>query len=204
MNSVIIAIAGGTGSGKTYLTKHIAKKYSKKLLLIIDQDSYYNDISNMDFEIRCKQNFDHPNAIDIKLLNSHLEKLLNGKKVKIPCYDFKKHLRIKTKKIVEQHPIIIVEGILMLHYINLHKFYSLKVFVDTPENIRLTRRIDRDKRYRGRTEKSIQLQYYKTVKPMHDNFVYPSKNYADIIINGSDKINDSVKIIKQHIDLLSA
>ncbi len=203
MKSIIVAIAGGTGSGKTYLTKNIAKKYSKKIL-ILDQDSYYNDISNIDFKSRCKQNFDHPSAIDIELLNKHLKKILNGEKIKIPCYDFKKHMRTGTKKIIGQHPIIIVEGILMLHYRKLHKFYSLKIFIDTPESIRLMRRIERDKKFRGRTEKSIQSQYCKTVKPMHDKFVSPSKNYADIVINGSDKINDSINLIRQHIDLLLA
>ena len=171
---MIIAVAGGTGSGKSYLAKNLANTYPKKEILIIEQDSYYKDISNLDYEDRCKQNFDHPDAIDSILIENHLKKLLSGKTIYSPRYNFFKHLREREEKKIKQHPIIIMEGILLLHYIRLHKFYALKVFVETPEHIRINRRIERDIQFRGRTKDSIEKQYYSTVKPMHKKFVQPS------------------------------
>ena len=153
MNSMIIAVAGGTGSGKSYLARNLANTYPKKEILIIEQDSYYKDISNLDYEDRCKQNFDHPDAIDSILIENHLKKLLSGKTIYSPRYNFFKHLREKEEKKIKQHPIIIMEGILLLHYIRLHKFYTLKVFVETPEHIRINRRMKRDIQFRGRTKR---------------------------------------------------
>ncbi len=202
MSSIVIAIAGGTGSGKTFLTNNLKKKYLKEEILILHQDSYYHDISHLKYHERCKQNFDHPNAIDIDLIKKHLKKLRNGQIVEIPSYDFKSHLRLNKTKKTRKHKIIIMEGILMLHYQKLHKFYSLKIFIESPEDLRINRRIKRDMKFRGRTYESIQLQYKNTVKPMHDKFVIPSKKYADMIIGGSDKIDNSVKIIKNKIDIL--
>ena len=200
MNTMIIAIAGGSGSGKSFLAKNLANSYPKKKILIIEQDSYYKDISNLDYKDRCKQNFDHPDAIDSTLIESHLKKLLSGETVYSPKYNFLKHLREKEKKI-KQCPIIIIEGILMLHYIRLHKFYSFKVFVETPEQIRINRRMKRDIYFRGRTKESIKKQYYSTVKPMHKKFVQPSKSYSDIVINGTVSIDKSINKIRSKIDL---
>ena len=202
MSSIVVAIAGGTGSGKTFLTNNLKKKYLKEEILILHQDSYYNDISYMEYNNRCKQNFDHPNAIDIDLIKKHLKGLRNGQIIKVFFYDFKSHLRVNNTRKTYKHKIIIIEGILMLHYQKLHKFYSLKVFIDSPEDIRINRRIKRDMKFRGRTYDSIQSQYKNTVKPMHDKYVTPSKKYADIIISGSDKIDDSVMKIKNKIDIL--
>ena len=201
MNSIIIAIAGGTGSGKSYLTRNLANTYPKKQILIIEQDSYYKDISNLDYEDRCKQNFDHPDAIDSILIENHLKQLLSGKTIYSPKYNFFKHLREKEGEKTTQRPIIIMEGILLLHYIKLHKFYTLKVFVETPEHIRINRRIERDIQFRGRTKNCIEKQYYSTVKPMHEKFVQPSKSFSDIIIDGTDTINKSINQIKSKIDL---
>jgi len=201
MNSMIIAVAGGTGSGKSYLAKNLANTYPKKEILIIEQDSYYKDISNLDYEYRCKQNFDHPDAIDSILIENHLKKLLSGKTICSPRYNFFKHLREKEGKKIKQHPIIIMEGILLLHYIRLHKFYALKVFVETPEHIRISRRMERDIRFRGRTKDSIERQYYSTVKPMHEKFVQPSKSYSDLVIDGTAPLNNSINQIKSKIDL---
>ena len=199
MNSMVIAVAGGTGSGKSYLTRNIANTYPKKEILIIEQDSYYKDISNLDYEDRCKQNFDHPDAIDSILIENHLEKLLSGKTIYSPRYNFFRHLREKKEKKIKQRPIIIMEGILLLHYIRLHKFYTLKVFVETPENIRINRRMKRDIQFRGRSKESIERQYYSTVKPMHEKFVQPSKSYSDIVIDGTASINKSINQIKSKI-----
>ena len=201
MNSIIIAIAGGTGSGKSYLTRNLANTYPKKEILIIEQDSYYKDISNLDYEDRCKQNFDHPDAIDSILIENHLKQLLSGKTIYSPKYNFFKHLREKEGEKTTQRPIIIMEGILLLHYIKLHKFYTLKVFVETPEHIRINRRIERDIQFRGRTKNCIEKQYYSTVKPMHEKFVQPSKSFSDIIIDGTATINKSINKIKSKIDL---
>ena len=201
MNSMIIAVAGGTGSGKSYLAKNLANTYPKKEILIIEQDSYYKDISNLDYEDRCKQNFDHPDAIDSILIENHLKQLLSGKTIYSPKYNFFKHLREKEGEKTTQRPIIIMEGILLLHYIKLHKFYTLKVFVETPEHIRINRRIERDIQFRGRTKNCIEKQYYSTVKPMHEKFVQPSKSFSDIIIDGTATINKSINKIKSKIDL---
>ena len=200
MNSVIIAVAGGTGSGKSYLARNLANTYPRKEILIIEQDSYYRDISYLEYEDRCKQNFDHPDAIDSILIENHLKKLLSGKTIYSPRYNFFKHLREKKGKKIKQRPIIIMEGILLLHYIRLHKFYALKVFVETPEQIRINRRMERDIQFRGRTKESIEKQYYSTVKPMHEKFVQPSKYYSDIVIDGTAFINRSINRIKSKIN----
>ena len=201
MNTIIIAVAGGTGSGKSYLAKNLANTYPKRKILIIKQDSYYKDISHLDYKDRCRQNFDHPNAIDSILIENHLKKLLSGKTIYSPRYNFLKHLREKKETEIKQRPIIIMEGILLLHYIKLHKFYTLKVFVETPEHIRINRRMERDIKFRGRTRKSIEKQYYLTVKPMHEKFVQPSKSYSDLVIDGTALINKSINQIKSKIDL---
>ena len=172
----------------------------KKEILIIEQDSYYKDISNLEYEDRCKQNFDHPDAIDSILIENHLKKLLSGKTIYSPRYNFFKHTREKKGGEIKQRPIIIIEGILLLHYIRLHKFYTLKVFVETPEQIRISRRMERDVQFRGRTKESIERQYYSTVKPMHEKFVQPSKSYSDIVIDGTAFINRSINQIKSKID----
>ena len=145
---MIIAVAGGTGSGKSYLARNLSNTYTKEELLIIEQDSYYKDISNLDYEDRCKQNFDHPDAIDSILIENHLKKILSGKTIYSPRYNFFKHLREKEKKKIKQRPIIIMEGILLLHYIRLHKFYTLKVFVETPEHIRINNLIEHFKNHK--------------------------------------------------------
>ena len=201
MKPIIVTIAGGTGSGKSYLAKNIVKSYPKGRVLIIGQDSYYKDISNMDYKNRCAQNFDHPDAIESVLIEDHLNKLLCGDYVYIPKYDFSKHLRKKESRKVKQHAIIIIEGILMLHYIRLHKFYNVKIYIDTPEHIRFNRRMERDMKFRGRNKNSIEKQYYNSVKPMHDKFVEPSKTYADLIIDGQELLNNSINKIKTRVDL---
>ena len=202
MNTKVIAIAGGSGSGKSYLARSLGNFYPKEDILIIEQDSYYKDISHMDYENRCNQNFDHPNAIDSILIKDHLKKFLSGKSVSIPNYNFIEHLREKVDQKIKPCPIIIIEGILMLYYTSLHKFFSLKIYIDTPEPIRFSRRIKRDVRFRGRTPESIKKQYFSTVKPMHEKFVQPTKSYSDIVLKGTDLKDKSIKQIKSRIDLI--
>ena len=144
MNSRVIAIAGGTGSGKSFLAKRLKNIYPQDQALILSQDSYYKDLSNLSYKNRSNQNFDHPDSIDSLLIEDHLKKLLSGETIYRPEYDFVTHLRKKNIQIVKPCPIIIIEGILMLHYTRLHDFYSLKIFIETPEAIRIKRRIKRD------------------------------------------------------------
>ena len=202
MNTKVIAIAGGSGSGKSYLAKSLGNFYPKGDMVIIEQDSYYKDISYMEYENRCNQNFDHPKAIDSMLIEKHLKKILSGKSISIPKYNFIEHLREKVKQKIKPCPIIIIEGILMLYYTRLHQFFSLKIYIDTPEPIRINRRIERDVHFRGRTPESIKKQYYSTVKPMHEKFVQPSKSYSDIVLKGTDLIDKSIEQIISRIDLI--
>lgn len=204
MNSRVIAIAGGTGSGKSFLAKRLKNIYPQDQALILSQDSYYKDLSNLSYKNRSNQNFDHPDSIDSLLIEDHLKKLLSGETIYRPKYDFVTHLRKKNIQIVKPCPIIIIEGILMLHYTRLHDFYSLKIFIETPEAIRIKRRIKRDTHSRGRTPESIKKQYYSLVKPMHDKFVQPSKSFSDIILKGTDLIEKLVNQIKTRIDLVRA
>ena len=204
MNSRVIAIAGGTGSGKSFLAKRLKNIYPQDQALIISQDSYYKDLSNLSYKNRSNQNFDHPDSIDSLLIEDHLKKLLSGETIYRPKYDFVTHLRKKNIQIVKPCPIIIIEGILMLHYTRLHDFYSLKIFIETPEAIRIKRRIKRDIHSRGRTSESIKKQYYSLVKPMHDKFVQPSKSFSDIILKGTDLIEKLVNQIKTRIALVRA
>ena len=203
MNIQVIAIAGGTGSGKSFLAKNLVDMYSKEKMLLIKQDSYYKALPNLNYKARCNQNFDHPDAIDSILIEQHLKKLLSGGTIYCPVYDFAKHLRKKNAQKVKPCPFIIVEGILMLHYKRLHDFYSLKVFIETPEAIRIKRRINRDIRKRGRTLESIKNQYYSTVKPMHEKYVQPSKSYSDIVLDGTNLIDNLIKEVKTEIELIS-
>lgn len=204
MNSRVIAIAGGTGSGKSFLAKRLKNIYPQDQALILSQDSYYKDLSNLSYKNRSNQNFDHPDSIDSLLIEDHLKKLLSGETIYRPKYDFVTHLRKKNIQIVKPCPIIIIEGILMLHYTRLHDFYSLKIFIETPEAIRIKRRIKRDTHSRGRTPESIKKQYYSLVKPMHDKFVQPSKSFSDIILKGTDLIEKLVNQIKTRIALVRA
>ena len=203
MNTKIIAIAGGTGSGKSFLAKNLLNMYPKEEMLIIRQDSYYKALHNLNYKDRCNQNFDHPNAIDSILIGNHLEKLLSGDTIYCPIYDFTKHLRKKNVQKVKPRPFIVIEGILMLHYTRLLDFYSLKIFIETPEDVRIKRRIDRDIDSRGRTLQSIENQYYSTVKPMHEKYVQPSKSFSDIVLDGTDLVNNLIKKVKTEIDSLN-
>lgn len=189
MKKIVIGIAGGTGSGKTSVANLIVedlKKYGCKLALL-EQDSYYTDNQNMTFDERKNLNYDHPNAIDFPLLIEHIKKLKENISIEKPIYDFTTHLRTKEVEIVNAEDIIIVEGILLFAVEKLRKMFDMKIFVDTDDDIRLLRRMERDMNERGRSFESVKNQYINTVKPMHLEFVEPSKRYADVIIpNGKD------------------
>ena len=201
-SSILIGIAGGTGSGKTSIANYLLKQFGNDELIVIEQDSYYKDNSNLSMDERNQQNFDHPEAIDIQLFNKQLESLLDGKPVKIPIYDFSNHNRIEKFQLVKPTKIIIIEGILTLHFESLKKLMDIKVFVDVPDKIRFKRRLSRDIKKRGRTLMSVTNQYENTVYPMYKQFVEPSKDFADIVITGGAKNKEAIDTLINNINVL--
>lgn len=181
MKRFLIGISGGTGSGKTTVALNIKEKIGEDIL-ILDMDSYYKDHSNIPFEERLKINYDHPDAFDVPLLKEHIQSLLNGDEIKKPVYSFVEYVRLKEYEIIKPQRIIILEGIFALFYQELRRLMDIKIYVDTDPDIRLIRRILRDTKDRGRTLDSVIKQYTEVVRPMHIQFVEPTKRFADIII----------------------
>jgi uridine kinase len=179
---MIIGISGGTGSGKTTVANRILESVSANEVVFIQQDSYYRNIKDLPLDYRRVANFDHPDALDNDLLVHHVRKLKGGEGIDLPIYDFKSNSRLNETRRVEPRPIVIVEGILVFIDARLREQMDLKVFVDTPDDIRFIRRLRRDIAERGRTVESVIEQYLATVRPMHMQFVEPSKRYADVII----------------------
>ncbi|MBQ2861760.1 MAG: uridine kinase, partial [Oscillospiraceae bacterium] len=179
---LVIGIAGGTGSGKTTFTEALVNIFGEKVT-VIHHDNYYKVLDHLSYEERCKVNYDHPDSFDTDLMIEHIKKLKNGKSVDEPVYDYTVHNRDKSKTIrLEPTEIIIIDGILILAEKELCDLMDLKIFVDTDADTRLGRRILRDMSERGRSIESVLTQYQTTVKPMHEQFVEPSKKNADIII----------------------
>jgi uridine kinase len=179
---MIIGISGGTGSGKTTVANKILESVGARDVIFLQQDSYYRNLDDMPLDFRQAVNFDHPAAIDNDLLVQHVRALKGGKAVELPIYDFKTHSRMAETVRVEPKPIVIVEGILIFSEQRLLDEMDIKVFVDTPDDIRFIRRLRRDIDDRGRTVDSVIEQYLATVRPMHLQFVEPSKREADVII----------------------
>ena len=180
--SMIIGISGGTGSGKTTVANRILESVSASEVVFIQQDSYYRNLQDLPLDYRQCANFDHPAAIDNELLVNHIRKLKAGEMIELPLYDFRTHSRLHETRKVEPKPIVIVEGILIFVDPRLLEQMDIKVFVDTPDDIRFIRRLRRDVAERGRTVESVIEQYLATVRPMHQQFVEPSKREADVII----------------------
>ncbi|NOZ35560.1 MAG: uridine kinase [Chlorobi bacterium] len=187
---LIIGIAGGTGSGKTTVVKKLVEKIPKGEVTIISQDSYYKDNSHLPLEERQKINFDHPNSIEWDLLIEHVKKLKNGKSVEEPIYSYLSCTRDTKTKTIDPHNVIIVEGILVLTNKKLRDLFDIKLFVYADDDDRLGRVIERDIEERGRTVKKVLDRYSKVVKPMHLQFIEPSKSFADLIIpqGGHNKV----------------
>tara|TARA_Y100001960_G_scaffold317613_1_gene386179 strand:+ start:66 stop:680 length:615 start_codon:yes stop_codon:yes gene_type:complete len=201
MKPEVIGISGGTGSGKTFLTKKIIETSMTTNIAVIEQDAYYKDLSHMPYEDRIKQNFDHPDSIDVDLFETQLQQLINGEAIKIPTYDFSNHIRSNKTKEIPYSSIIIVEGIFVLYYLQLRKLYTIKVFIDTSEKVRFQRRMDRDIKERGRTPESVKLQYDSTVSPMHEKYIEPSKDHADLIVQEEYDLKDVINMINTKIDI---
>jgi len=178
----VVGVAGGTGSGKTTVSERIVAALPTERVAIIQHDNYYRDRPELSYEERCQLNFDHPDALDTDLLIEHIDRLQAGEAVDVPMYDFATHRRSEETRRVEPRAVVIVEGILVFVERSLRERLQLKLFVDTPADIRVFRRIRRDLEQRGRDFASVREQYYATVRPMHLQFVEPSKSYADLII----------------------
>jgi uridine kinase len=179
---MIIGICGGTGSGKTTVAVRILDAVGRESVVYLQQDSYYKELGHLSLEERHKVNFDHPDAIDTDLLIRQIEQLRAGRAIDQPIYDFTVHTRKAEVKRIEPRPIILVEGILIFENPRLRSLMDLKIFVDTADDLRFIRRLQRDIAERGRSVESVINQYLSTVRPMHLEFVEPSKRSADIII----------------------
>jgi uridine kinase len=179
---MIIGICGGTGSGKTTIARKIVEAVGAENVILVEQDSYYRNLADMPLDARRQTNFDHPDSIDSEMLMNHLKRLKDGLPVEMPIYDFKTHTRSPQIEHIEPKPVVIVEGILIFSEVRILDLLDVRVFVDTPDDIRFIRRLQRDITQRGRTVESVISQYFATVRPMHFEFVEPSKRYADLII----------------------
>lgn len=180
---VFIGIAGGTGSGKTTVARAICDHVGRDRIEWISHDSYYRDFNDLDPEARHRINFDHPDSLETPLLVEHIDRLAAGDSVEVPVYDFATHSRSSTRTVhVEPRRVIIIEGILVLAEPEIRKRIEIKLFVDTPPDIRFVRRLVRDTHSRGRSLDSVVHQYLNTVRPMHEEFVEPSKRHAHLII----------------------
>lgn len=179
---ILIGIAGGTGAGKTLVAQSISEDIGSEKVLILEQDSYYKDLRNIPLGERESRNFDHPEAFDRDLLKSHLETLLAGGEAEVPIYDMRTHTRNPQPVKVKGRPIIILDGILILEDPAIRQLMDIKLFVDADPDIRFIRRLKRDLTERGRTLDQVIRQYEASVRPMHLQFVEPSKRYADLVI----------------------
>ncbi|MFC2695180.1 MAG: uridine kinase [Lactobacillus sp.] len=196
---LVIGIAGGSGSGKTTIAREIRKKLPHDRILVVTQDSYYKDNAGIPMEQRRQINYDHPNAYDMPLMNKQLRQLLNWQAVETPIYDFTKLTRSDKTEHTEPAGIILLEGILVLADPNLRKLMDIKVFVDNDDDIRFIRRLKRDTTERGRTQEQVIRQYLKTVKPMYNQFIEPSKRYADIIVPEGGKNKVAIRMLANQI-----
>jgi uridine kinase len=179
---IIIGIAGASASGKSLLANTIVNELGSDQVVVISEDSYYKDHSNIPFEERTKINYDHPNALDHELLYQHLLQLQTGQPVNVPIYNHSMHLRDKETRTIGQHTIIVLEGILLFVEQKLREIMDIRIFMETALDICLIRRMKRDMNERGRSLDSVISQYEETVRPMYLQFIEPSKRYADIII----------------------
>ncbi|GIV60705.1 uridine kinase [Rhodocaloribacter litoris] len=202
LRPVVIGIAGGSGSGKTTVLRRILDAFGPERIAVLDHDAYYVDLSHLPFEARTRFNFDHPDALETRLMRAHLDALLAGQPIEKPVYNFTTHTREATTQTVWPRPVIIVEGILVLAEPLLRERMDIKLFVDADDDVRLMRRIRRDLHERGRTIESVLAQYEQTVRPMHLEFVEPSKREADVIIPRGGQNEVAIEMVLARIEML--
>ena len=201
--SIILGVAGGTGSGKSTIVKDILKKLGTEKVSVIQHDSYYKNRPELSLEERTRINFDHPDSLETNLMVEHLKLLISGKNVEVPVFHhFTKYLRDSNTKIIESRPILIVEGILVLHDKNLRELMNLKVFIDLPPDLRFIRRLKRDLSENGRSVDSVTKQYLATIRPMHDEYVEPSKIHADLFIPEGGSNRQTVDLLVSSLKTL--
>jgi uridine kinase len=200
MKPVVIGVAGGTGSGKTTVVREIVRRLGPEDVAVVQHDSYYRDRSGIPPAERARVNYDHPDALETSLLVEHLKALGEGRSVDVPVYDFSTHTRTTRVVPLSPHKVVIVEGILVLAEPDLRAQMAMRVFVDTDADIRMIRRLRRDMRDRGRTLESVVAQYLETVRPMHLEFVEPSKRHAHIIIpeGGENEVAVDMLVARIH------
>lgn len=196
---ILIGIAGGSGSGKTVVARTIVRELGSKRVVIIDQDSYYKNLEQVPFRDREARNFDHPDAFDSDLLKQHLRELLEGHPIEQPVYDYNEHRRTEETRLISDHLVVVLEGILIFHDPELRALMDIKLFVDADSDVRLIRRLRRDLIERGRSIDSILRQYEDSVRPMHLQFVEPSKRFADVIIPGGGHNKVAIDLVKTKI-----
>jgi uridine kinase len=180
--ALVLGIAGGTASGKTTVARKIVEAVHAGSVAFLEQDAYYRDLSDVPIEERRQFNFDHPDAFDVDKMVAHLTALKEGRAVDMPVYDFATHTPAAQTVRVEPAPVVVIEGILVLAMEPVRRLLDMKIFVDTDDDVRVLRRIERDVRDRGRSLESVIEQYFRTVRPMHLGFIEPSKRFADIVI----------------------
>jgi uridine kinase len=197
---LLIAVSGGSCSGKTTLARALLNTLTEERASLIYQDSYYIDQSARFKEDGGDVNFDHPDAIDFSLIRRHLQSLLDGQKVDVPIYDFKTHQRLPKTEACEPRPVVIVDGTLLLSQAIVRDLFQVRIFIDCPESARFERRQRRDTTERGRTAEGVRRQFLNHVKPMHDQFVQPSKDYASICFNDDFDLNSALDQVAHIID----
>ncbi len=196
----IIGVAGGTASGKTTFVQEVLSGFEAQYVGLIAQDAYYKDNSHLSFEERCLLNYDHPDSIDFDLMVDQIKALKQGQEIDQPVYDYKVHNRTADTLQISPKPVLIVEGILVLHHKALRDLMDLKIFVDAPAPLRLDRRLQRDITQRGRNQQEVMERYTDTLKPMHDTFIEPSKAHADIVVLSHQKNPQAVSLLQTYIE----
>lgn len=197
--SLVIGIAGGSGSGKTTVAEMMVEDLGPERVVLVVQDNYYKDLAHLTPEERAKVNFDHPDSVDSELMADQLGKLKNGETIQMPIYDFKTHIRLKETITVTPKEVLIIEGILVLDDENLRNIMDVKIYIDTDDDVRFIRRLKRDIQERGRDLESVIEQYLTTVRPMHFEFVDKSKRYADIILPWRGFNTAAVSMVKNMV-----
>lgn len=200
MKRILIGIAGASGSGKTFIAQNVVDRLGSDRAMIVQEDSYYKDLSHVPCDERSACNFDHPDAFEHGLLAEHLMQLLGGKTVSQPVYDYENHLRLKDTRAVESRDVVILEGILIFSDAQLRELMDVRVFIDTPLDLCFIRRLKRDMAERGRSAESVIGQYEQTVRPMYLKFIEPSKQFADMLISGEEKDSSAVDVLADKIN----
>ena len=197
--TVVIGVAGGTGSGKTTVSRTILNRIGRSAITHLQHDSYYRDFGHLSMEEREQVNYDHPDALETELLVEHLERLRAGEPVEVPSYDFTRHARRDETRTAEPNPVVLVEGILVLAEPELREQLDVKIYVDTAADLRFIRRLRRDIEDRGRTLDSVIEQYRESVRPMHLEFVEPSKRHADVIVPEGGFNTVALDVLADHV-----